>query len=118
MQNHAADLVSGGPFPVVLINVSPATADHDEEALGWSLGWGTLEQKERSIYFQWGDNGAFRSFAAFDPKTGNAIVYFTNGSYGTLFADELAEPVLGDITTASSWFAGPLKEIARTWLRY
>ena len=118
MQNHAADLVSADPFPVVHINVSPTMADYDSGVLGWSLGWGTLQQKERSIYFQWGDNGAFRSFAAFDPKTGNAIVYFTNGSYGTLFADELAEPALGDITTASSWFAGPLKEIARTWLRY
>ena len=118
MQNHAADLVSGNPFPVVHINVNPTASDHDTEALGWSLGWGTLEQKERSVYFQWGDNGAFRSFAAFDPKTGNAIVYFTNGSYGTLFADELAQPTLGDITTASSWFADPIKEIARTWLRY
>lgn len=119
IQNHAAGLASGDPFTAVQIKVHSATKDDDTaETLGWSLGWGTLQQKGRTIYFQWGDNGAFRSFAAFDPKAGNAIVYFTNGSYGTLFADELAEPALGDIKTASSWVASPLKEIVRTWLRF
>ncbi|NOT42118.1 MAG: beta-lactamase family protein [Alphaproteobacteria bacterium] len=118
MRNHATGLTSGDPFSAVHINIDSATTDQNTETLGWSLGWGTLQQKDRTIYFQWGDNGAFRSFAAFDPKTGNAIVYFTNGSFGTLFADELAEPVLGDISMASSWFASPPKEIARTWLRY
>jgi CubicO group peptidase (beta-lactamase class C family) len=118
MKNHVAGRVSGDPFVAAHINVVAASADQNAEALGWSLGWGTLRQKNRTIYFQWGDNGAFRSFAAFDPKTGNAIVYFTNGSFGTVFADELAEPALGDINLASSWFASPLKEIARTWLRF
>ena len=71
-----------------------------------------------TVYFQWGDNGAFRSFAAFEPLNGNGLVYFTNGSFGTIYADELAAPILGNIQAASDWFSNKKKEIARIWLKF
>ena len=115
VRNHSAGLVDSDPFPEVQIEFKTSSSG---ETLGWSLGWGTLQREQDTIYFQWGDNGAFRSFAAFDPITQNAIVYFSNGSFGTIYSDELAAPVLGNIETASSWFSGETKEIARLWLKF
>ena len=88
------------------------------EALAWSLGWGLLQADARDIYFQWGDNGAFRALAAFDPVSQNGIVYFVNGSFGTIYADELAAPVLGNFDTATSWFSNETKEIIRLWVQF
>lgn len=115
MREHAAGLDGDDPFPATQTKFETARSG---ELLGWSLGWGTLKRADANIYFQWGDNGAFRSFAAFDPATGNGIAYFTNGSLGTIYADELAAPVLGDVKTASSWFSDPIKELARTWFKF
>lgn len=114
IEQHARDKEIGNPFPTVQIEIK---SERSGEVLGWSLGWGTLERAEDTIYFQWGDNGAFRSFAAFDPISQNGIVYFTNGSFGTIYSDELAAPVLGSIETATSWFSSEAKEIIRTWLK-
>ena len=112
---HASGMDGDDPFPKVQIEYK---STHTGETLGWSLGWGTLQRETDLVYFQWGDNGAFRSFAAFDPITQNGIVYFANGSFGTIYADELAAPVLGNIDPASSWFSGEVKEIARIWLKF
>jgi len=99
------------PFGEITVHFASHTRNGCTESLGWSLGWGTLERCDGTIYFQWGDNGAFRAFAAFEPGTGNGIAYFANGSYGTLYADALSRPVLGDIGTAQDWFASPWLEL-------
>ena len=85
--------------------------------LGWSLGWGMVMGEGGNVYFQWGDNRVFRAFAGFDPATGKGIVYLTNGSFGTLYANELATPVLGDISPASNWFASKETEIVRRLIK-
>lgn len=87
------------------------------KGLGWSLGWGTAERENGRLYFQWGDNRVFRAFAAFEPVSGHGIVYLTNGSFGTLYANELATPVLGDISAASSWFASYETEVVRRLIK-
>ena len=87
------------------------------KGLGWSLGWGTAECEDGRVYFQWGDNGVFRAFAAFEPVSGDGIVYLTNGSLGTLYANELATPVLGDISPASSWFGSYEWEVVRRLIK-
>jgi len=85
--------------------------------LGWSLGWGVLEGPEGSSYFQWGDNGPFRAFAAFSPSSQDGLVYFVNGSDGLLYADALTRPVLGDLSPAIGWFNHPLLEKLRKIIR-
>ena len=115
MKAHAAGRARNDPFTAIQTEVETTESG---ESIGWSLGWGTLSRAHGTLYFQWGDNGAFRSFAAFDPISRNGIVYFSNGSYGTIFADELSAPVLGNIETAVSWFSDAKIELARVWLRF
>lgn len=112
---HAVGISNDDPFTKVQAELAEQPSG---ETLGWSLGWGTLQRTGDSVYFQWGDNGAFRSFAAFEPAGQNGVVYFTNGSFGTIYADALAAPILGDVTTASSWFSSSLKEQIRKLIRY
>ena len=115
IETHSAGLATNDPFIATQTKIKTTRSD---ETLGWSLGWGTLQRANDIVYFQWGDNGAFRSFAAFDPISKNGIVFFANGSFGTIYTDELAAPILGDIRVASSWFSDPKKEIGRTWLKF
>lgn len=97
----------------------PALGDHSAlpTGVGWSLGWGTVTGDKTGLLFQWGDNGAFRAFAGIDASAGRAIVYLSNGSLGTLQANALAYPVLGDTAPASDWFADSWLELARLWVR-
>lgn len=104
--------------PQVVIEESEGTQGEEGPiTLGWSLGWGVLAGPGGTVYFQWGDNGAFRAFAAFDPKRIDGIVYLTNGSDGLLYTDELASPVLGDLSLATSWFSRPALEWVRRIIR-
>lgn len=98
----------------------PAAGAYSElpTGLGWSLGWGTYARDRSLLHFQWGDNGAFRAFAALDSSRKKAIVYLSNGSLGTLQANALTTPALGDITQASDWFARPGRELARLLVRF
>lgn len=86
-------------------------------AMGWSAGWGVIERTDGPVHFQWGDNGPFRSFAAFDAAAGDGIVYLTNGSFGTLYAEDLAHPVLGDLAGLQDWLGGPRREALRAVVR-
>lgn len=100
------------------VTIESSDAPRSSYNLGWSLGWGVLERSDGVIYFQWGDNGPFRAFAAFSQSTANGIVYFANGSDGLLYADELAQPVLGDLSPATAWFSRPGLEWVRRIIRY
>lgn len=44
----------------------------------WGLGWGIYED----VFFHWGDNGGYKSFACWDAGTGDAFVMHTNGFNG------------------------------------
>ncbi len=85
----------------------------DGSQLGWALGWGVLIREDDTLYYQWGDNGPFKALAMFELTTGDGLVYFCNGSLGTVFASELADPIFADVSTASNWFSSPLLEYIR-----
>lgn len=90
------------------------------ESLGWALGWGVLERRNDVVFFQWGDNGAFRAFAGFlpAPEGASGLVFFANGSRGLLETSALAAPVLGDISTAVGWFSSRPLEALRALVRF
>jgi CubicO group peptidase (beta-lactamase class C family) len=83
------------------------------DELAWALGWGVLIREDAMLHYQWGDNGPFKALAMFDLESGTGLVYFCNGSLGTTFADELAQPVFGDISSASDWFTYSFVEYLR-----
>jgi hypothetical protein len=61
----------------------------------WGLGIG-LEQTLTDTYFwHWGDNGAFKCFIMVSVTRKEGIIYFTNGSNGLDFADELVRQTIG-----------------------
>ena len=100
------------------VTIERSDAPHDSYTLGWSLGWGVLERPDGAFYFQWGDNGPFRAFAAFSESSANGIVYFANGSDGLLYANEFARPALGDLSPAIAWFSRPALEWVRRIIRH
>ncbi len=85
------------------------------ELFFWSLGWGVY-QGNRTLHFQWGDNGPFKSLAIFDLKSRDGPVYFINGSLGTIYSDELVASVLGDISPITNWFSDSRLEYVRRWI--
>ena len=52
------------------------------KSLGWSLGWGIESAPEGDYFWQWGDDGPFKAFAAGSRSTGTAVVVFANGHWG------------------------------------
>jgi CubicO group peptidase (beta-lactamase class C family) len=104
----------------IAIEPSLLRGPHGPDRLGWSLGWGVLERSDERVFFQWGDNGAFRAFAAYRAPEGEApsgIAFFANGSRGLLDTDALAAPVLGDVSAARGWFSNAALEALRTIVR-
>ncbi len=52
------------------------------DQVSWGLGVG-IPDRDPSVLWHWGDNGAYRSFAAIDIETGDGISLFFNGAGGT-----------------------------------
>lgn len=61
----------------------------------WGLGIGLEQTPEATYFWHWGDNGAFKCFVMANQNRQDAIVYFTNGSKGLDFADEIVRQTLG-----------------------
>lgn len=74
-----------------------------DDAISWALGWGVQVSTSTPIYFHWGDNGPFKSFAAFNPASRDGVVYFANGHNGLQLIEALSAPVVGDITPIADW---------------
>jgi len=71
--------------------------------LSWGLGWG-LERTERdSLYWHWGDNGAFKAFTIADPVARRGIVVFTNGSGGQKVYERIIRAAIGRDLPAFLW---------------
>jgi len=66
-----------------------------DEALGWSLGFGVESTEAGTWFWQWGDDGPFKAFAAGSRVTGDAVVILTNGQWGLDVARPTVEEVLG-----------------------
>lgn len=89
--------------PVAGDEFGAALADLGAAQISWALGWGALTHHGRRIYFHWGDNGAFKAFAAFDPRTRTGAVYFANGQNGLALIDSVMTPAVGDLTPIIRW---------------
>jgi CubicO group peptidase (beta-lactamase class C family) len=57
--------------------------------LSWGLGWALAPP----VFFHWGSNPGYKSFALGDPTTGLAVVILTNADNGL----EIAEPIVAAI---------------------
>ena len=78
------------------IQVNDSTSNHKEwpnEAaptdpqVAWGLGWGLQND---GLFWQWGDNGTFKAFAAGKVASGTAVAIFANSQNG----DALWRPIL------------------------
>lgn len=75
----------------------------EQAKLSWALGWGVQRLDGRAVYFHWGDNGAFKAFAAFDPDRRTGLVYFANGRGGLRLIEPLAAAVVGTMQPVVTW---------------
>lgn len=79
---------------------------HPEEIWGkifWGLSWGIQKTDDRTIYWHWGDNETYRNFTAFDLDRKIGFVYFTNSENGLAIANEIAQPIVGDMHWTITW---------------
>jgi CubicO group peptidase (beta-lactamase class C family) len=72
--------------------------------LAWALGWGV--EPDEGVFFQWGDNGNFKSFAMGRLQDQSAIVVLTNSEAGMT--------IMPDILSGGGFRADP----AFAWLGY
>lgn len=59
-------------------------------SLAWALGWGVEQTPHGPVYFHWGDNKGFKSYALFSTDTRAAMVYFTNSDNGLRILPQIA----------------------------
>ena len=75
--------------------------------LAWGLGWGIQLPEEGSgapaLYWHWGDNGPFKAFVAFEPTSGDGLVYFANSMNGLAIAPVLANASLQNMDVTFDW---------------
>ena len=84
-----------GPTSIETMLTRTSTID---DKLGWALGWGIETAKDADYFWQWGDDGPFKAFAAGSrgPDSGGiGVVVFTNGHWGLNVARPVIELVLG-----------------------
>lgn len=70
--------------------LTPQIRMEDGEGLGWGLGFGTQNDKEKGTgIWQWGDYGIFRNYILAFPEKGTGVVFLTNSAFGLSIADEI-----------------------------
>ncbi len=92
--------------PVVRMHGDERGAEDSTAArgkVGWGLGWGTQDHRGEHVVWHWGDNGVFRAFVALRPADGAGVVYLANSVNGLAIAQQLVEPVVGDMTPSIGW---------------
>ncbi len=81
--------------------------DHSPKELSkelfWGLGWGIAKTGNGNLLWHWGDNGAFRCFAAANPKRKSGAVFFTNSENGLAIAEDVVQAELGDDLPMFRW---------------
>ena len=78
-----------------MLTKTSSISDRLGKDLGWSLGLGVESAGNDEVFFQWGDDGPFKAFAAGSRSTGAAVVVLTNGQWGLDVARPIVERVLG-----------------------
>lgn len=81
----------------------------------WGMSWGIQdggpeggpedgpEKGSDPIFWHWGDNETYRSFVAINPKRNSAVVFFTNAPGGIFLVNEIAGPIVGDLSKVVAW---------------
>lgn len=80
----------------------PARFSGSDPAPGsyWGMGIGLEKNTDQTYLWHWGDNGGFKCFFMVDLLQKQGLVYFSNGSNGLDFADELVRQTIGGTHTA------------------
>lgn len=71
----------------------------------WGLGMGIYTDEGKTIAFHWGNNPGWNSFCAINTKTGDAVASFANSDNGSNVFQQLAEPVIGELTLLFDWLS-------------
>jgi len=69
--------------------------------IGWGLGVGIQTNEKGTAFWQWGDNGDFRSFYIDFPASHEHLVYFTHNFRGHYITQDVIDLFLGKQTTWS-----------------
>jgi hypothetical protein len=64
-------------------------------AVSWGLGVGLETDVSPPAAWHWGDSGPAKTFALGDPKTGDGVVVFTNGTRGLWLCERIVRAVTG-----------------------
>lgn len=88
----------------------PPTLPPDTSRVKWGLGMGIYsvgdpQNPEKSIAFHWGNNKGSVSFCAMDMATGDCVASFANSMNGPSVFQQIAKPVVGDITPLFEWLS-------------
>ncbi|MCP5048571.1 MAG: beta-lactamase family protein [bacterium] len=84
----------------------PISQSNKYNTLSWGLGWGLEKIKGDTFFWQWGDNGAFKSYVVVSLTKKTGVVFFTNGYNGLKLTDLIVELTLGGKYSIYSWLKG------------
>ena len=79
----------------------------EEHQLGWGLGWGIDTSSTSNRFWHWGDNGVFRAFVAFEPLSGDGLVYFANSQNGLAISQVLMDTYFSPMPAVFTWLGYP-----------
>ncbi|MBN3521088.1 beta-lactamase family protein [Algoriphagus lutimaris] len=77
--------------------------DSKDPSLGWGLGLGINTTSLDQYIWHWGDNGTFRAFFIFSPKTEVGLVYFTNSQNGLSIVKRMVHLTFSDPEVMENW---------------
>jgi D-alanyl-D-alanine-carboxypeptidase/D-alanyl-D-alanine-endopeptidase len=79
------------------------TADHDDIAPRYGLGWGLLETLHGRGAFKEGHGDGFEHYSIVFPARGLGVVILTNSANGESIFKELLEVSIADVYTPWEW---------------
>lgn len=90
-----------------VLSTLPPTTSPETSQIEWGLGMGVYRSSDpkKTIAFHWGNNTGSISFCAMDMATGDCVVNFANSMNGPTIFQQVAEPILGDITPLFQWLS-------------
>lgn len=85
----------------------PPTTSTETSQILWGLGMGVYNNYEskRTIAFHWGNNTGSVAFCAMNMATGDCVVSFANSMNGPSVFQQVAEPIVGDLTSLFQWLS-------------
>lgn len=75
--------------------------NESSQHIWWGLGIGIQENETGEWLWQWGDNGDFKGFCIVNPKTKEALVYFTHSTWGL----HITTDILNSFFPSQTWWA-------------